>query len=149
MVREVPPVAGPFDGLQLEKNGTANAEDWKTIFSAWAFAELPATVDEALTKAVPVRFEQRAVNAVPFWVVTDIEGEPFWENVPKSVENRTPLPSATATPFKVTIAWMRVHVPAVGFASAVNRTICNGEEPLGCPPWFGGVGAGASAEQAQ
>jgi hypothetical protein len=123
IVRLVPPEAAPNEGLQLEKKGTAWAEGWKTIFNGAAFAELPATFDEALTKAVPVRFEQRDVKAVPFVVTTEIVGPPFWEKVPKSAENATPVPSATATPFNVTIAWMRVHVPAVGLASPVNRMI--------------------------
>src|ERR1700694_2873741 len=50
------------------------------------------------------------------------------------------------------MAWISVQPPAVGFGVLGNRRTWRGEAPgvgLGPPPpWLGGVGAGASAEQA-
>jgi hypothetical protein len=93
------------------------------IFNAVALPVALPTVAVALTNAEPVKLEQRAVRAVPFWVTTEIEGEPFWEKVPKSAENATLVPSATATPFNVTIAWIKVQLPAGGLASPAKSAI--------------------------
>jgi hypothetical protein len=54
-------------------------------------------------------------------------------------------------PLKVTIAWISVQPPAVGFASVVKSVMTSGLAPgVGFPPGLvGGVGAGASVEQDQ
>ena len=64
----------------------------------------PPAEAEAFTFARPGSAEQSAVTAAPPCVVTETMASPFCEKVPKSVETATPVPSATFTPFSVTMA---------------------------------------------
>jgi hypothetical protein len=122
-VRAVPPVEGPKLGSQNETNGPAPEDaGWKTIVIV-AAPLWPPELAVARTTAVPGNSEQSAVTAAPFCVVTEMRGRAFWANTPKSVENETPVPSGTLLPFSVTIAWMRVHVPADGLGSLVKSRI--------------------------
>src|SRR5512145_2030180 len=108
----VPPVDGPKLGSQNETKGPAPAAaGWKAIVMVAEALWLP-TVDVARTTAVPGNSEHSAVRAAPFWVTTEISGRPFCAKTPKSVEKATPVPSRTVAPFSVTIASIKVQVPA-------------------------------------
>jgi len=124
IVRVVPPVEGPKLGLQKVKNGATVAEAWNLMeMVAEAFSD--PTVTFARTVARPASVEQRAVVAVPPCVTTEIRGRPFCEKkeVERSVENSTPVPSGTLTPFRVTTASITVQEPAPGFALLVKSRI--------------------------
>ena len=82
----------------------------------------------------------------------EMRGSPFWAKTPKSEEKDTPVPSETGLPFNVTIAWMRVQVPAGGFGLLVKSRIWSALEPFGFwppPPGPALGGVGASEEQAK
>jgi hypothetical protein len=105
IVRVVPPVAGPKLGLQNVTKGPVFGAAWKAIVIV-AVAEFEPTVALARTVASPTPEEHRAVVAAPDDVTTEISERPFcWkEEVDRSVEKETPVPSGTLAPFNVTRA---------------------------------------------
>src|SRR5262245_8550758 len=132
-VRIVPPSLGPKLGLQEDTKGSVLELAWKTTVR-FADPLLLVTVAVAFTLAVPTPGPQRAVTAVPFCVTIETRGRPFCENVPKSDEKLTLVPSGTGFPFSVTIASISVQVPALGLASLVNSWIWSALVP---PPGWG------------
>src|SRR5262249_12048131 len=143
-VSVVPPSLGPKLGLQEATNGPVPVADWKMIVKV-AEPVFAPTVAVALTLAVPAPGPHRAVTAAPFWVLTVTRGRPLCENVPKSDEKLTPVPSGTGFPFSVTIASTSVQVPALGLASLATSWIWSAPVP---PPGWGLGADGASAAQA-
>ncbi len=109
---------------------------------------LPPAVALARTCAAPAADPQRAVTASPLVVTTETVASPFCENVPKSVEKETPVPSGTGLPFRLTRASMSVQFPALGLASLVKSWMVSPPAfPPPPPPPPGGGPVGASAAQ--